>query len=122
MKKAAGSDDDTEEEKTPPRQEDVKVRFVFTGDKRLTLAIERVFVTSYFPHPLQDAAINEAMRTLSEFFGATAKAEAVKKQIVELAAMAKELPDVSMAEMAPKLAKYVAEAKKLEAMCRDLKA
>ena len=62
------------------------------------------------------------MRTMSEFFGASAKAEAVKKQIVELAAMAKELPDVSMAEMAPKLAKYVAEAKKLEAMCRDLKA
>jgi len=45
MEKAAGSDDDTEEEKTPPRQEDVKVRFVFTGDKRLSLAIERVFVT-----------------------------------------------------------------------------
>jgi hypothetical protein len=62
------------------------------------------------------------MRTLSEYFGATAKAEAVKKQIMELAAMAKELPDVSMAHMESKVSAYVVEAKKLEAMCRDLKA
>ena len=61
------------------------------------------------------------MRKLSEFSGDTANADALKKQIKEVATMAEALTDVSMAQMASKLAVYVAATKKLEAMCREMK-
>lgn len=86
---------------------------------------ERVAEAAARPHaspisPVQGAAIDAAMRKLSEFSGATAKADALKTQVAEVAAMAEALGDVSMAQMASKLAAYVAATKKLEAMCREL--